>query len=232
MICNPNLEYRPPEVLLARHLASDVERVCGRTRFDYEGLEELARGVASYCFNELGGPMFDSEAVSGLLCRALWRAGDQRSAAVWMDRSASAASFRDTALELCRHEELPAVLLYAAANSVIKYVKWINAEDSYIWILDLKKLHDTDVRYELLFYTTLRSFLGQFAAVWNETKGRGILGLQGCEEIADRIFNEDPSRRERQLKVAEFKSFCSHFLLRYGQGRGWNDSPEVVHIGA
>lgn len=232
MIWNTETERRTPEQVLARELACDVMRSCGPVSFDRERLEELAHGVAAFCFRHVGGSTFDGDSLTAFLGRALWSAGERNAAVRWLDTRAELSSLRGTALELCRHEGTSAVLFHAAACGLLKHTRWASAGDESVWILDFGKLNQADGELELFLYVTMRSLLHHVSAVWNERGGSGILALRGCDGMARRVIRGHRSAGITRSWVGEFRVFCEEILKKAGHQAGWTETPRVILLGA
>ncbi len=228
MIWDVHREEIEPEEVLARQLARDVVRWCRPEQLDEARVKELTRGVARFCFDAYQRPVFDTDALSAFLCRALWCVGEKRAAMRWMEVRAERVSFRDTALELCRHGDGPALLLNASALGAVRCSTWMSAGNANVWVLDFDRLWREGECLELYLPTTLHPLLMRLSGVWHDSRGQGVLGLRGCAGMARRLARSAGSGSGVRRGMEELRVFCAKTLEKAAQRGHWEALPEVV----
>jgi len=100
-----------------------------------------------------------------------------------------------------------------------------------VWIMDLQKLSVlSDERLEILLFTAIGMMLDSAAGIWDESSGRGVLGLRNLASVCRAV--RDKKRNDRQIRqmVFEIKRFCASKLDRIGSARSWKQLPVVIDM--
>ena len=100
-----------------------------------------------------------------------------------------------------------------------------------IWILDLRRLAvKKNERLDIILLTCLIGILDSLAWVWQETNGRGVLGLKNLRQLAAAMAGENAGNRRVRLVSEEIKSLCRRKLEGIGRSRRWKKRPLVMEM--
>ena len=103
--------------------------------------------------------------------------------------------------------------------------------DRALWLIDLRALsRGRRERLELALFGGLRLVLDTMAHVWDESRGRGALGLNHAGYAAAALHGH-ASRRNRADFTRELRGFAAACLDRLRHERGWQTSPLVLNLG-
>ena len=152
MIWNPDTVSEETPSAVVAHVAAEIEALCGPDGVDKSVcLHELAKAVEHYVQEHTAGPCVDSQYLILLASQALSSIGSERAAR----------------------------RLYLLGSGMVRPSEWEVTGDQALWILDLKQLTVRDhASLELLLFNGLRIILESICDVWDETRGRGALGLR------------------------------------------------------
>jgi len=172
--------------------------------------DEVARGVAAYWREQLDREMVPTDYIAHMIASALRGVGETEAAArvagsnndPWLVRHPSLSLWRYLASRICR--------------------PWVWAGDEPMWVLDLTRLAglDPDI-LELAWFPVLRILLTGMAELWDETGGRGALGLR----------SRPPAGRGGKTQQGwrnEVVRFGEAVLARLGPARNWQRLPRLV----
>ena len=101
------------------------------------------------------------------------------------------------------------------------------------WILDFRRLAPDDGGWmELTLLPGVSRLLEVLAPAWEDSGGRGTLGLRGlvASGFAPTGGRTRRRRRERPLDAAAVRRHCLATLGRIAASRGWPHTPEVVFM--
>ena len=204
MICNPGMNANPGKGALYSHIEGHVRDLCGDDLYvDDVSLAEMARAVEQFLESCCNGSVVDSKYVLMLASQALSSIGHTHAAR--------------------------RLLLFG--TGLMRPSEWEVTGERAVWALDLKEITvSDDAPLELLFFGSLVIILESIADVWDETRGRGVLGLRHVCMAASALLGESGSRREVSTLSDEIKETCRRKLTQIKEQRCWEMSPEVLNL--
>ena len=125
-------------------------------------------------------------------------------------------------------EDQAARRLYLFGSGMVRPGEWNVAGDQTLWVLDLKPLaiRGCDL-LEMHVFATLGRILEAVADVWDDSDGRGVLGLTNVLDAPASTLAEEAARRRL---TKEIMTVCADKLRRIGELKGWSDAPAVMDL--
>ena len=100
-----------------------------------------------------------------------------------------------------------------------------------IWAIDLKQMTiRDDSLIELVFFSSLNIVIEYMAGVWDETAGRGVLGLRHVCCTAEALLGGARNKPEIEKLAREIRAACVQRLEQLRDARGWKDAPFVMNL--
>jgi len=204
MICNPGMNSVSERSVLYSHIEGHVRDLCGHDlHVDDGSLEEMARAIEQFLEFRDAGPVVDSKYVLMLASQALSSIGHDHAAR--------------------------RLLLFG--TGLMRPSEWEVTGERAVWALDLREITvRDDAPLELLFFGSLSIILESIADVWDETGGRGVLGLRHVCMAASALLGKKGTRRELSQLSEEIKETCRGKLSQIQQQRAWEMTPEVLNL--
>jgi hypothetical protein len=205
MIWDPdNIPTEGGASAVAAYITAEIEAVCGESH-DAKSpcMQELVKAVEHYVQEHADGEAVDAQYLVLLASQALSSIGNARAAR----------------------------RLYLFGSGMVRPSEWEVSGDRALWVLDLKQLtvHD-GASLELIFFNGLRIILESISDVWDETSGRGVLGLRHICPAVSALLGNTASRRESAALAAEIRSLCARKLEQSRSERHWQHTPEVINL--
>lgn len=103
-----------------------------------------------------------------------------------------------------------------------------------MWMLDVGLLFSrTEPLLELTVVMALALVMDSISEVWDESRGRGVLGIRALEELAGRICADGGRRgqRRRERLADDLLYFIKMRLEAEASSRDWQRAPDVVILG-
>lgn len=126
-------------------------------------------------------------------------------------------------------EELAARRLVLLGSGVVRPSEWEVAGDSTVWVLDLKPLLDSGgAVLEMDLFNSLNRILDAIGDVWDDSDGRGVLGLMHLGDCGG-MAHENGKSMKADL-IAEVKAACDRKLRCLRDAKGWRDLPDVISL--
>jgi len=116
-------------------------------------------------------------------------------------------------------------------SGIVTAASWEIAGGETLWILDLERLAGgAGPQTELSLVRSLDTALAAMAEVWDDSSGRGPLGLRHLEQVVQNLLGEAAPRRQlRSLERELFKGVASR-LEMIACERHWEAVPEVLNL--
>ncbi len=204
MIWNPNQFGGSARDAAVDGIVEELQALCGKSLGGGEdALAEVAMAVEATLEETPGAAGEDGVpgGVVALATKALWAIGETRAAR----------------------------RLGLLGAGVIRPGEWSVAGGATLWIVDLRPLCPAGgVVMELQVLASLDMILDCIADVWDDTEGRGLLGLQHLSELARRM-NRGRKRGHGALKL-EIREVCVARLMTLARRRGWVERPELMAL--
>ncbi|MBU1692618.1 MAG: hypothetical protein KKC51_01510 [Verrucomicrobia bacterium] len=199
--------HAPSADALASYLREEMRRALSS---EDDLTAEVARGVAAFWREQFDGTMVPGDYVTRMIAWALQGVGEAEAARRMAGSSDRLRPARPPALALWRR----------LVARVYRPSAW--AGDDCVWVLDLARLtgFQPDV-LELVMFPVLRHLLNEMAELWDESRGRGTLGLRGLPP-------EGLGAKARKGWRTEVVRFGEAVLDRLGHARRWKFSPHLV----
>ncbi len=187
-----------------------------------ERYAQVARSVAEHCAFDCCQGM-PTVALTGQVARALWSVGARDTARCWLQDRVDARSLRTTLEALLPLREVAPGLWRLAADEVIHYrCAWFSGDEAALWVIDLTRVPDWSSYIPLLQSRLLRALLDSVCPVWDDTYGRGTLGLRWF--VAEAPASEQTGD--------EWRQFAGQVLQLASDRRGWRHTPRIVRLAA
>ena len=203
MIWNPLEREDDPESAVAEYLAAEVAGACnGESGVSAANLQELARAIEFLAGQNPGDGGMESSHVLLLASQALTSLG----------------------------EGTVARRLVVFGSGLVRASVWEAARSRNMWVLDLKRMMvREDAWLEMIFFGSLSVVLESLADVWDESKGRGTLGLRHVCAAASGMLGKGGKKQVAGL-AGEILDWCGGRLKQIGGARGWTEIPEVLNL--
>jgi hypothetical protein len=188
---------------LAETVAAELAAVCRPgDGFGPEQVREIAKAVAAYAADR--GADGDARALRVLVSRALHGSG----------------------------ESVLARRVAVLGAGWVRPTAWLVGGEEPVWALDLRALvHGRRERLELTLFTGLRLVVDALAPVWDETGGRGWLGLAYAGAAARIVLGPGVGRRRAAELCGELRGLCVARLETLRAQRHWAAVPGVLNLG-
>jgi hypothetical protein len=189
--------------VLVSYLANEIEGICGKEiLLASDQLEEVASAIE--CFlKEKGADSPDERYLVVLAARALQSVGEERAAR----------------------------RLFVLGSGLVTPSEWEVTGGNAVWVVDLRQMTvDGQTALEMVFFTSLQIVLDAIAEVWDETDGRGTLGLKHVCQTASGLLGGGGRKGSLNAMAAEIVDMCEHKLERIGEVRGWKESPRILNL--
>lgn len=200
MIWNPKQMGATPLPAI-EDLVEELSALCGATLGDdIDKLADVAVAVEATLEEQASDVAQAPGMVVALASKALWAIGETRAAR----------------------------RLGLLGAGVILPTEWNVAGGATMWVVDLRPLWPRDgVLMELQVLGSLDMVLDCMADVWDDSDGRGILGLRHLEDVASRMNRRKSGRRAWE---SEILAGCAARLRTIGAMRGWRVRPDLMAL--
>lgn len=127
-------------------------------------------------------------------------------------------------------EKTAARRVYVFGSGLVSPSEWEVTRGQAMWVLDLKRMTtDGAWAHELLLLVNLHVVLDGIADVWDETEGRGALGLRHVCAAAASLSGRG-KRGKREAAATEIRDWCEAKLSEVARRRGWRECPSVLDL--
>lgn len=191
------------ESAVVTHLTAAIDGVCGSVlSANASTVQELAKAVELYLSQNGNDFCVDSQHLMLLASKALDSIGEGKAAR--------------------------RMLLFG--TGLIKPSEWEITGGDTMWVLDLRQLTlREDAPIELVFFSSLSMILESVSDVWDESQGKGVLGLRHvCSAVCD--LTGGGSLKKKKAMTAEIKGICARKLGQLKESRKWNEIPAVIDL--
>jgi hypothetical protein len=204
MIWDPETRFCPEPSPAFSRIAGEIAAVCGPdVDIDSGNIQELARAVEVFMRQENENVCSDSEYIVMLACRALSSIGEGPAAR----------------------------RLLVFGTGLVEPSEWEVTGEEAIWAIDLKQMTiRDDSLIELVFFSSLNIVIEYMAGVWDETAGRGVLGLRHVCCTAEALLGGARNKPEIEKLAREIRAACVQRLEQLRDARGWKDAPFVMNL--
>lgn len=121
--------------------------------------------------------------------------------------------------------------LLAITSGIMRRTSFLTAAGKPVWVLDLMKSSIlSEERLELFLMGAVAVVLDSTAGAWDESGGRGMLGLRNVVPACREVRGRSASAREISALAAEIRRFCAVKLSRMAEERSWEETPSVVDL--
>lgn len=227
MIWNPQAMLASSEAVWQTHLLTEMDGLCAD---DPDLKRELAGAVAVFLGQPPAGVAQFTEYVALLVTRALWAVGREADARRWAARQNAVLNLAPGWAEAALASEMPLsewrILL---GTHTVRPATWAGLRQGAFWILDLRRgVAGQAAALELVVFRVVTAALDRMAAVWDRSRGRGLLGLRHVREVA--VCLAGRSRKNRARLEGDLLTQCARKLAAAGKRRGWDAVPEVMSL--
>jgi hypothetical protein len=183
----------------------------------------VADAIHGICGRELLAESADVEEVAGAVSRFVAESGraavDARYLMVLAARALAAVG-----------EKTAARRVYVFGSGLVRPSEWEVTGGQAVWVLDLKQMTtDGSWAHEMLLLVSLHVVLDGIADVWDETRGRGVLGLRHVCSVAAALAGRG-GRGKREAAASEIRDWCVAKLSDVSRRRGWGEAPSVLDL--
>jgi hypothetical protein len=205
MICESSDASVSPRSLIVSRILAEASAVPGEPAVVRREIEEVAHGVAVFVEGRNASVCLESD---GLL--------------MWTSRALAS---------LGRQQLARRFLLFR--TGVARFSEWSVAPGEKVLVLDLSRL---DLRNadccELILFRALAVILEAAADAWDESQGRGVLGLRGVGAVSAALAGRPGRGRRASALAGEVLRGCELRLRLMARNRGWTESPRVMNLDA
>ncbi len=204
MIWIPNNDERENGTSVVSHIERVIAENCGDDLLlDSGQATELASAVATFLEqSQDSGSYVDSGYLVMLASRALSSLGEQGAA----------------------HR------LLVFGSGLVRPSEWEVTGGEDVWTLDLRQMTvRDDAALELVFFNSLNIVLACIADVWEQTQGRGVLGLRHVCDTATAVLGGGKPGAVSAL-ASEIRKSCEAKLAQIYTERGWQHIPAVMNL--
>jgi hypothetical protein len=189
--------------VLVSYLANEIEGICGKEiLLASDQVEEVASAIESFLTEE-GAESPDERYLVVLAAKALQSVGEERAAR----------------------------RLFVLGSGLVTPSEWEVTGGNAVWVVDLRQMTvDGQTALEMVFFTSLHIVLDAIAEVWDETDGRGTLGLKHVCQTASGLLGGVERKGRLSALAAEIVDVCERKLERIGEVRGWKESPRILNL--
>ena len=121
--------------------------------------------------------------------------------------------------------------LVVFGTGLVKPAEWEISGGNAMWILDLKQItFALDDRLEMTLFASLRAVLEAIADGWDDSSGRGTLGLRHVIGAAAQLLGAREASGQVADLATEIRQRCRSILEQLGAERGWQETPEIVDL--
>jgi hypothetical protein len=126
------------------------------------------------------------------------------------------------------HRAAQRVLVHG--TGLVRPAQWEVTGGDAMWVLDLKQITVlSDTCLELVLFQSLNLIVETLADVWNETAGRGVLGLRHVSSAASRLLGREDGKQLEEM-AREIRGVCEDKLAKIAGERGWDDTPSIMDL--
>jgi len=200
MIWDPQALACGGGTIMVEEIMDELQELCGEAlTAETEKLKEVASAIEVVLDEQDAGGPLDSSVVMALASRALWSVGEERAAR----------------------------RLYLLGSGMVRPSEWNAVGDTTVWMLDLAGMVARGgVVLEIEVLRALHGVLESISDVWDDSDGRGVLGLLHLDRAATRLCGaKQAGRTSGDIVVA-----CSRKLARIGAEKGWSERPRVMSL--
>lgn len=203
MIWDPESKSEPETTAVAAYVTAQIAEWCGPDCCEHtENVEELARAIECYLQQRPYDEIVGSRQVLGMASRALASIGECRAARK----------------------------LFIYGTGMAAPSEWLVSYGDSVLVLDLKQVTlCDDSKLELAFFANLDAALESVADFWDETDGRGFLGLRHVCATARSLLGCVGNNKLRLL-VEEIKEACRARLGQLADEHDWDYVPYVINL--
>ncbi len=199
--CDQNASSCSP---IVSHIAGEVDALCKKEFCaDFENVEEVAKAIECFLKENRETLFVDSKYLMLLASQAMSSLGQGMSAR----------------------------RLLIFGSGLVAPAEWQVTGGNAMWVLDLKRMIvGRDVSLELLLFNSLNVILDAISDVWDETKGRGSLGLKHVCCVASALLAKPEDNKDSRMLAAEINARCKNKLKQIAMERNWADFPSIINL--
>lgn len=113
-------------------------------------------------------------------------------------------------------------------SGLVRPAEWEFTGGREVWTLDLRRISIREsAMLEIVFFNSLNIVLASIAEVWEQTSGRGVLGLRHICATASALLG---GGKGVTALADEIKIRCRAKLDMVREERGWQFVPDVVNL--
>jgi len=204
MILEDKHTLHQSEPWVVSHIVGEISRSCAHmddsSRY---AISQVAKGVEAFLDEEARSGVVGPGHIRSLTVRALVSAG--------------------------RTEIARSLLL--AGSGMVRASSCCVVDGGTVLSLDLQRLGTKEnERLDLMLRKCLLSLLDSMACMWDESGGRGALGLRNVYPAAAGFLGKGTGRRKVDTMAREIRAVCGSKLGILKRQRAWRDCPYVIDM--
>jgi len=217
---------------LVDHIASEVSDVVetgmSLARCD---LEEMARAVAFYLDNHHPSAHVRSDYLLLLVSRALIALGEESAAEQLVEGGGRELDLPAGTRALLARGAVRPGTWRLFAHRLARPSRWAAESEKTVWVLDMDRLElRADDCLELALSQGVRSIIEQLAAVWDASRGAGVLGLRNVKGALASLLGAPVGKGRLAALAEEVKAWCEQQLDAVRLVRHWRERPLVCSL--
>ncbi len=204
MIWDPRSASEPESSAVTAFVTAQLAEWCGTGDLSHdENMAELVGAIEAFLKQRgLSGELISSRQLLGMASQALVSIGERRAAR----------------------------RLIVFGTGLAAPAEWMVSYGDALLVLDLKQVTVCDdVNLELIFFANVDAALDSVAEFWDETDGRGFLGLRRVCLAARSLLGCAGKNKVHRL-AEEIKAACRARLERLADEREWEYIPHMINL--
>lgn len=222
--------------ILREHLEALLHATEKTSPLDPAAAEAVSSAVITYLADQHLAPPLPDDYLHLLIYRALRTLHQNQAAARWVEEHLPGQEPLPVFDPDVWPGPVPLLVWQLFASRLVRPARTITAEGKILWTLDFRRIRQEQAGWlEITLLPGLRALLEQLAPAWDDTAGRGLLGLRGLYAVG---FAPSPRRRKKArprsryapLDAAAIRSFCIRVFANLQVIRGWCATPDVLYL--
>lgn len=222
--------------ILRDHLEALLHATERTSPLDPAAAEAVSAAVITYLADQRLAPPLPDDYLHLLIYRALRTLNQNDAAHAWATAHLPDAPDLPVFDPDIWPGPVPLLVWQLFASRLVRPARTFTAEGNILWTLDFRRIRQEQAGWlEITLLPGLRALLEQLAPAWDDTAGRGLLGLRGLYAVG---FAPTPRRRKTTrprsryapLDAAAIRTFCLRVFVNLQPVRGWRHTPDVLYL--
>jgi hypothetical protein len=229
---NQSSHVLPP---LARHVAAQIQRTNPGHSCDGGDFlsAELSRSVADFFSLRGNGRLIPADYLLLMTCRALWAVGHEQQARALLRAKGPEYNITETYADVIFSGSL-----FSCLNESHGFIRGLCSPSTSVlsrhgpyWILNLRTFFALiEGGLEMTVWRVLHALFRQLAALWDDSRGAGTLGLKGLNFVSCKVLGFQRGSKIHTTFTNELIRYCGQDLKITADDRRWRFTPLVISL--